>query len=103
MKCLRCGYCCIQYLVGIISDPDKEIAEDNVEAKTSGVRCKYLIGDVPGKFSCSIHYRPFYEETPCFEFGQVESSLDDPCRMGKYILGLDEKTRRSLVEPKTEL
>jgi len=97
MKCLRCGYCCVQYLVGIIIDPDKEVAEDNVVAKESGVRCRHLVGDTPGNFSCKLHGLKMYKETPCFEFGQIERSPKEVCRMGKFILNQTAEKQRALV------
>lgn len=84
MKCLRCGHCCINYDVVILIDPDKGLTEENVEHKPSGVRCRHLQGDTPGKFACAIHEHPLYKKTPCWQFTQVESNPNTPCRIGQY-------------------
>ena len=97
MRCLRCGYCCIEYDVMIIDNPDlgdETISgrnETNVKHKPSGVRCQHLRGDKPGNYSCAIHHHDWYRKTPCFDHGQVEASPDDLCRMGEYILNLRKK------------
>lgn len=85
MICLRCGYCCIEYVVGIVNNPELGISEDNILPKTSGERCKHLIGPAPGEYSCAIHNYEWYEETPCAEFTQV-GKPDSPCRRGEQIL-----------------
>jgi len=89
MKCLRCGYCCIHYCVVIVDDPEKGLREDNVLFHgTSEVpeKCKHLLGDKPGEYSCALHDKKWYKRTPCFAHGQIEEHKDDPCRMGDYIL-----------------
>jgi len=86
MVCLRCGYCCLMYDVVIVDDPEKGIVPGNLVHKSSPERCKHLAGEVPGNFSCAVHGRPWYRETPCHDYGQIERSMDDPCRMGKAIL-----------------
>lgn len=86
MKCLRCGYCCISYNVVILIDPDKGMEEGNVRLKPTGERCMHLRGDTSGQYSCAIHDHPIYKETPCFDFGQIEYSPDDPCRIGEGVL-----------------
>jgi Fe-S-cluster containining protein len=93
MICLRCGYCCIQYDVIIVDDPDIGLVDDpdiapeesNMKHKPNGVRCQHLVGE-PGECSCAIHDRPWYNETPCWRFGQIESSVDTECRMGVHVL-----------------
>lgn len=91
MQCLRCGYCCFIYSVVIVDDPDQGIEPDNLKVKT-GVpeRCQHIRGDTPGEYSCALHDKDWYDETPCAQHGQMESS-DSPCRMGTYILeqGMD--------------
>jgi hypothetical protein len=92
MICLRCGYCCHHYDVMIIDDPEIGYSEDlaeaqkNIKYKPGGQRCQHLIGDKAGKYSCAIHDKPWYKETPCFQFTQVEESPDAPCRVGEYML-----------------
>jgi len=88
MKCLRCGYCCFMYMVVIVDDPIKGVAEDNLKCKNDPCRCQHLLGDKPGEYSCIIHDEPWYSETPCYQHGQTELSPGTPCRMGKYLLGL---------------
>jgi hypothetical protein len=91
MRCLRCGHCCHKYAVIIVDDPDKPISEDNLTAHMGDGPCKHLRGDTPGAYACSIHAKPWYNQTPCFSHGQVEYSPDDNCRLGEYILKRKEK------------
>lgn len=82
MICLRCGYCCIAYLV---------VTPDGL-AKVSGVPCPYLSWD-RDQAVCKIHDQSFviagetykWEETPCGQFTQIEATKDAPCRMGKFL------------------
>lgn len=92
MICLHCGYCCQHLAVMIVNDPDKGIQEDNIVLHdgTQGP-CKHLRGNTPGHFSCAVHNKPWYEETPCFSHIQIERSPNTPCRMGTYILGKAKK------------
>jgi hypothetical protein len=85
MKCLRCGYCCKNYLVIIVDDPEKGIKEDNLICHEGKGSCKHLKGSEPGKHSCALHNREWYDETPCFSHGQIEKKNSN-CRMGEYIL-----------------
>lgn len=85
MKCLRCGYCCINSDVIIVVDPKLGITDDNLTWKKCKKRCPHLEGEV-GSCSCAIHAYEWYEDTPCYSHGQVESSSDTPCRMGIYVL-----------------
>lgn len=87
MKCLRCGYCCHKYMVIIVDDPEKGIVESNLIAhEGNGKPCKHLEGNKPGEYSCKIHDKVWYDETPCFKHGQIERYPNDPCRIGKHIL-----------------
>ncbi len=86
MKCLRCGHCCIEYFVVIVDDPALGVVEENLIIKNSGEKCKHLMGDTPGEYSCAIHEESWYNRTPCYQHGQVESSIEDPCRLGAYLL-----------------
>lgn len=102
MKCLRCGYCCIEYAVMIIRDVSKPVVEDsslpmkesNVMYKESGVRCPHLVGKGPGQYSCAAHDHPYYPKTPCHEFGQAEESPDTPCRLGVFVLSKMQLTAK---------
>jgi len=87
MKCLRCGYCCQNLFVVIAIDPDRGLEEDNLKAigTRGSERCPHLVGDTPGEFSCAVHDRPWYPETPCASHSQIEHG-DTPCRMGEYII-----------------
>lgn len=86
MICLRCGYCCHNYLVAIVDDPEKGLSEDNIIVHEGKGPCKHLLGNKPGEYSCSVHDKEWYKETPCFSHGQIESSPDDECRLGRHIL-----------------
>lgn len=86
MKCLKCGYCCIHYDVAIVNDPDLGFIEGNFIHKPCGTPCKHLVGNEAGKYSCDVHNKEWYEETPCFSHGQTEKSDSENCRIGAYIL-----------------
>ena len=89
MKCLRCGYCCKHLWVMIVNDPEIGIELDNIiEHRGQGVSCKHLTGNVPGEYACALHDKEWYEETPCNMHGQIESSTDTDCRMGRCQLDL---------------
>ena len=71
----------------IINDPSKGFCDDNFIAKEGdGTPCKHLEGDKPGEYKCAVHNMEWYKRTPCYEFGQIESSSDNICRMGEFIL-----------------
>ena len=93
MKCLRCGYCCIKYDV-IIIDPKYINTELNFEdisiqeklmIKKSNTWCPHLEENNKHTFNCKVHNKPWYNMTPCFEFGQIEQSKLDKCRTGNYV------------------
>lgn len=87
MKCLRCGHCCKHFWVQIVDDLTLEIDEGNVIThEGDGTSCKHLEGNKPGEYACKIHDYPWYKETPCFSHGQIESSPDNVCRLGEFIL-----------------
>lgn len=89
MICLKCGYCCKNCCVVIVDDPEKYITKDNLIIHNGqGIPCKHLNGSEPGKYSCNIHDKPWYKETPCFSHGQIERNVEDVCRMGEYVLKL---------------
>ena len=85
MKCLRSGFCCINYDVIIVSNPELGIVQDNLEHKPTGQPCKHLKGEIPGQYICSIHHYDWYKETPCFDYGQIEDH-ESNCRTGEYFL-----------------
>jgi len=86
MICSRCGYCCKHYSVIIVDDPAKGIVEDNLIHHPGTGPCKHLLGDKPGEYSCALHDEPWYIETPCHAFGQIEESFDTPCRIGVHVM-----------------
>ena len=74
-------------MVVIVDDPDKAIEEGNlITHMGEGKPCKHLVGDVAGEFSCAIHDKSWYNETPCFSHGQIKTDVDDVCRLGEYFL-----------------
>lgn len=90
MRCLRCGYCCTTLLAVIVVDPDKGIRESNLRGiNMLEERCPHLKGDKPGEYSCAIHDRPWYSETPC---AQYQSHWPDQvCKMGDYLVNGEGK------------
>jgi len=87
MKCVRCGYCCTRLLAVVIKDPEGELAEPNL--MTIGMtgeheRCPHLRGDKPGEFSCFVHDKPWYPETPCADYQSHWPEMT--CRVGKFLL-----------------
>jgi len=88
MKCLHCGHCCKTSMVVIVVDPELGVVEDNLKAiNLLEEPCPHLRGNKPGEYSCAIHDRSWYPETPCFAHGQMESNADNPCRIGMHLLG----------------
>ncbi len=90
MKCLRCGYCCVQYDVIIVDDPNlgipRDVSSTNFRHKPTGQRCQHLRGDQMGRLSCAVHNYPWFEETPCHSHRQVEDKPSTECRMGRFQL-----------------
>ena len=93
MICLRCGHCCKHYAVVVVKDPDHPPSEDNVQF-VSGLEdpCPHLEGDKPGDYSCAVHDKDWYEDTPCAQHGQVEQGNTE-CRIGRYLLDRAKGTR----------
>lgn len=87
MRCFRCGYCCTKLLAVIVVDPDAPEVFD--ESNLRGInmleeRCPHLRGDKPGEYSCAIHDRPWFGETPCADYQSHNG--DQPCRMGDFLV-----------------
>ena len=80
MKCLHCGYCCTNLFVVIVDDPKLGIVKENLKQKEEG-RCQHLDDDN----MCRIHDMPWYKDTPCFDYTQIEQG-DTNCRTGEYML-----------------
>jgi DNA-directed RNA polymerase subunit RPC12/RpoP len=79
-------------MVMIVDDPEKGIAPNNIIChKGDGTPCKHLIGDEPGEYSCAIHDKSWYKDTPCFAHRQIEQSPDEVCRLGKHMMELKDK------------
>jgi len=95
MICLNCGLCCIQFDVVIIS-PDyaregiifKKLPEDAFIIKRGRTPCPHLYWEVE-ESRCMIHNYSWYEQTPCYDFTQVESKSSDFCRIGQYSIKTD--------------
>ena len=73
----------------IVDDPKLGPIEGNVihQSGQDGP-CKHLLGDTNGQYSCAIHNEPWYKDTPCFRYSQIETNIETPCRMGLYILAI---------------
>lgn len=89
MKCLRCGRCCLNPLVVVVKP---EVVKEDLNLETlgeddflclTGQLCPHLKFD--SEATCSIHHFDWYEDTPCFRHGQIERSIDDECRTGRYL------------------
>ena len=85
MICLRCGYCCNIPWVLVVTDPDKGLELDNWE-KCLNHRCKHLVGNRPGEYSCPLHANDWYVHTPCHKHGRLKTSENEVCEKGKMIL-----------------
>lgn len=86
MICLRCGYCCKNYLVPVIDNPELGLIASNIIVNEGyGDPCKHLKGDKPGEYICDIHDCDFYEKTPCYGHTQIERGNTN-CRTGEYML-----------------
>jgi hypothetical protein len=83
--CFRCGDCCTSLWVWIVDDPNKPFGK-SMFSKRDGVRCKHLLGDIPGKYTCAIHNKKWYILTNCYRHGLRVRS--EPCETGLRILGL---------------
>ena len=87
MKCLRCGYCCMNLSVIVVDDPQEGIIDGNlIPHNGENTKCKHLAGEKPGEYTCNIHNEEWYNETPCYSHGQIEANTKCNCRMGQYIL-----------------
>lgn len=85
MICLRCGHCCKNTLVPIVDDLTKGPIEGNIVVHDGqGVACQHLRGEQIGDYSCVAHNEPWYEETPCAQYGQIERDVNTPCRTGSF-------------------
>jgi Fe-S-cluster containining protein len=90
MRCLKCGYCCLNYFVTIVVNPETFDPEDIKESDLRTInqleeRCIHLRGDKAGEYSCAIHEYPWFKDTPCGTHGQIERT-DSDCRLGAHII-----------------
>ncbi len=97
MICVRCGYCCIMYMVVIVKPecvdkPDFK-SQDTFIVKEDPNECPHLSFDEDGRASCTIHDKSWYKKTPCFSHGQIEASPDCECRLGAHILERGDNIR----------
>jgi hypothetical protein len=72
-------------MVVIVDDPDRGIEPDNLKPVgfKGPERCQHLRGDQPGEYSCAVHDREWYPETPC---AQYQSHWPErQCPMGRYL------------------
>lgn len=67
--------------------------EGNLRAiDTNKEPCPHLRGETPGEYSCAIHDKIWYKDTPCHSHGQIERSPNDLCRIGNHIINKKGKT-----------
>lgn len=100
MICLNCGLCCIQFDVVIISP---EYAREGLDVEDGPTMekaciikkgrdvCPHLFWD-GDQSRCMIHHYSWYETTPCYAYGQIESNPRQFCRSGVWSiqkLGID--------------
>lgn len=91
MICLHCGYCCTHLSVVIVDNPKLGIQEGNLIHHAGNGPCKHLIGNYPGEYRCVIHNEEWYKETPCFQYTQIEPTIDTFCRIGlSKMKGIDD-------------
>lgn len=101
MKCLRCGYCCINLDVAIVNPesimPDGTVIPgscDPIIFKPAGQRCPHLIFQSE-RAACTIHDFACYRGSSCEQFEQI-GRQDDVCVMGAYfkIVGSEDNELR---------
>lgn len=86
MKCLHCGYCCLNLFVVIVVNPDLGIIDTNLKAiDCLKERCPHLRGNKPGHYSCAIHHYDWFSETPCAQYQSHEFYKDQLCHVGKCL------------------
>jgi hypothetical protein len=81
----------------IADDPTKGLASNNIIIKIPGERCKHLIGNKPGEFSCAVHNYPWYKKTMCHKYGGKRTggrrinNKEDICETGKRVMDVLKK------------
>ena len=109
MICVHCGLCCYDYPVGIIKKEFKDLdikstdqfPEEAFDVKPGNTPCEHLYWE-NHESRCAIHDKPWYQETPCFAFGQIEESPDCICRIGEWIMEKRKTDKRFDYELKCE-
>lgn len=94
MKCLRCGYCCTQLSVIVVKNPEYGIKEGNLipVGMKGPERCPHLMGVKPGEYSCSIHDREWFKDTPCATHqSHYFHNEHEECPMGRHILNINSR------------
>jgi hypothetical protein len=91
--CVHCGLCCYDFPVAIVApkyidfkgEDANDLPEEAFIIKQGNTPCEYLYWE--DDFSrCAVHNKPWYPSTPCFDFSQIESSPNNICRYGEWIL-----------------
>lgn len=90
IRCLNCGHCCIKFNVVIIkkgsireAESIDNFIESDFKIKDTDEICEHL-DYKDGKFFCTIHHHSWFKQTPCYEFIQIEESINDLCRIGEW-------------------
>lgn len=116
MICVNCGLCCYDYPVGIIKKEfinfnvktTSDFPEEAIDIKLGNTPCPHIFWK-DHKSQCAVHDKPWYKQTPCFDFGQIEESPDCVCRIGEWIMEKRKTDSRfdyelkckTFVEPKS--
>jgi hypothetical protein len=70
----------------IVNDPSKGFKENNFDFNHgTGKACKHLRGAKPGEYSCILHDKSWYKDTPCFAHTQFETKNVN-CRIGDHMI-----------------
>ncbi len=113
MICLRCGFCCIPYMMPIPTNPDNKYGKDypqvDADIKTTKDKfcfflCPYMIiHDQDNlKCSCQIHEKEWFKYTPCGRWTQLENN-NDPCRLGQLVLLWKDYFKKYYTEKEEEV
>ena len=104
MKCVRCGHCCIGYLVSVVK-PEYVKEKLNLEKLPEEawlflvddygkpITCPHLSYDEENVASCGVHHYEWYKRTACFAHTQAESSEDCECRLGAFVLKYEKRRK----------
>jgi hypothetical protein len=103
MICLRCGYCCVKYDTIIINpkyineklDFEDPSIEEKILFKEHNKWCPHLT-EKKLMYSCKVHDKPWYKDTPCYNHTQIESSDNKKCRIGDYVKGKNKYLKNQI-------